>query len=142
MVIVFVLCVCSGLVGELCGLAFWWRQDSSVQNDANFASAETAEGFGSLSGHEGKQTKTKQNKKKKEKYFYYKAPASLFAFLFVFVHFNLSIENVSSPFFVFSAGALQTHFNRFNCMIVVLANGPHPICAQSTSVRCVCNVVF
>ena len=53
MVIVFVLC--SGLVGELCGLAFWRRQDSSVQNDADVASAETAEGFGSLSGHEGKQ---------------------------------------------------------------------------------------
>ena len=52
-VIVFVLC--SGLVGELCGLAFWRRQDSSVQNDADVASAETAEGFGSLSGHEGKQ---------------------------------------------------------------------------------------
>ena len=51
--------VCSGLVGELCGLAFWRRQDSSVQNDADVASAETAEGFGSLSGHEGKDTKTK-----------------------------------------------------------------------------------
>lgn len=50
--------VCSGFVGELCGLAFWRRQDSSVQNDADVASAETAEGFGSLSGHEGKQTTT------------------------------------------------------------------------------------
>lgn len=64
--------LCSGLVGELCGLAFWRRQDSSVQNDADVASAETAEGFGSLSGHEGKQNipnrlSKKPNKPKKEK---------------------------------------------------------------------------
>jgi hypothetical protein len=56
---------CPGVVGELCGLAFWRRQDSSVQNDADVASAETVESFGSLSGHEGKeQQKTKHSKNK------------------------------------------------------------------------------
>ena len=47
------LCCCSGVVGELCGLAYGWREDSSVQNDEDVASAETVESFGSLSGHEG-----------------------------------------------------------------------------------------
>ena len=47
----------SGVVGELCGLAYGRRQDSSVQNDADVASAEAVESFGSLSGHEGKEQK-------------------------------------------------------------------------------------
>jgi len=65
---------CPGVVGELCGLAFWRRQDSSVQNDADVASAETIESFGSLSGHEGKEQTIKRkhsnNKDKQQTQFF------------------------------------------------------------------------
>ena len=79
---------CSGVVGELCGLAYGRRQDSSVQNDADVASAEAVESFGSLSGHEGNKQKTS-----------HPARHCFFSFLSLFISLFLStkeIENASS----------------------------------------------
>ena len=113
-VIVFVLC--SGLVGELCGLAFWRRQDSSVQNDADVASAETAEGFGSLSGHEGKQ-QTKHSKTYSSFF-----SSSFSACLYLELHERLPCCSALTPHNLPSGGwPMSQCFHEKRCMIDALA---------------------